>query len=60
MAIAQLRALDDRLLADIGLSRADIVPTVDGMLAHRDAAALRPVKRSLSANERRQELPLAA
>jgi len=59
-AIAQLRALDDRLLADIGVARGDIVPMVDGMLARRDDAAPRPVKRPGPAEERRHELPLAA
>jgi uncharacterized protein YjiS (DUF1127 family) len=32
-AIAQLRQLDDRQLADIGISRNDIPLVVDGMLA---------------------------
>lgn len=60
IAIAQLEALDDRLLTDIGLARGDIVPTVDGMLARRDDTASRPVKRPWPAEERRHELPLAA
>ncbi len=60
IAIAQLQALDDRLLADIGLARADIVPTVDGMLRRRDQPVARPVKRLPPAGESRHELPLAA
>lgn len=60
IAIAQLQALDDRLLADIGLARCDIVPTVDGMLDRYEDTAPRPVKRFQPAEESRHELPLAA
>ncbi len=60
IAIAQLEALDDRLLSDIGLARGDIAPTVDVMLASRDDTVSRSVKRPLPAEDRRRELPLAA
>jgi len=60
IAIAQLQALDDRLLADIGLARCDIVPTVDGMLGRYEDTVSRPVKRFQPAEESRHELPLAA
>jgi uncharacterized protein YjiS (DUF1127 family) len=60
IAIAALVALDDRLLADIGLRRGDIEPTVDGMLARRDDASPPPVTRFPPAEERRHDLPLAA
>jgi uncharacterized protein YjiS (DUF1127 family) len=60
IAIAQLRTLDNRLLADIGVSRGQIELAVDGMLARRDHARSRPAGESLPAEEDRYELPLAA
>lgn len=45
LAIAELQALDDRLLADIGLRRNDIERAVDGLLARRGAAPATPVRR---------------
>jgi uncharacterized protein YjiS (DUF1127 family) len=60
IAIAQLRMLDDRLLADIGLSRGQIELAVDGMLARRDHPPSRPAAASVPAAEDRYELPLAA
>lgn len=59
IAVAQLRSLDDRLLADIGLTRGQIELAVDGMLARRGHTLSRPGGRSLPAAEGR-ELPLAA
>jgi uncharacterized protein YjiS (DUF1127 family) len=60
IAIAQLRTLDDHLLADIGLTRGQIEFAVDGKLAPRGAILSRPAGRSLPAEEGRHELPLAA
>lgn len=60
IAIAQLKALDDRLLADIGLSRNDIERVVDGMLACRGDTSPRPATRSLPAEDHQHDLPLAA
>jgi uncharacterized protein YjiS (DUF1127 family) len=66
IAIAQLEALDDRLLADIGLRRTDIVPAVDRMLARGDDASpppvirFAPVIRFPRVEESRHDLPLAA
>jgi uncharacterized protein YjiS (DUF1127 family) len=59
-AVAQLRALDDRLLADIGVMRGQIELAVDGLLASRGEGWSRPVKRSLPIEPPRHELPLAA
>jgi uncharacterized protein YjiS (DUF1127 family) len=59
-AIAQLKSLDDRLLADIGLKRSEIVLAVDGMLPRRSDFFPRSVGRSVPAEEARNELPLAA
>jgi uncharacterized protein YjiS (DUF1127 family) len=60
IAIAQLRTLDDRLLADIGLTPGQIELAVDGKLAPRGAILTRPAERSKPAEEGRHELPLAA
>ena len=60
IAIAQLKALDDRLLADIGVQRNDIERTVDAMLARRDDSVSPPVALALSAEDRRHDLPHAA
>ena len=60
IAIAGLRALDDRLLADIGVKRREIELAVDGKLADRGDTFWRPAGRSLPAEEPRHELPLAA
>ncbi len=38
-AIRDLQGLDERLLADIGLTRGDIRPVVEGLLATGQAAA---------------------
>jgi uncharacterized protein YjiS (DUF1127 family) len=59
-AIAQLRALDDRLLADIGLTRGQIEVAVDGVLVRRGELFSRPRGRGLPAGTARDELPLAA
>jgi uncharacterized protein YjiS (DUF1127 family) len=59
-AIARLKALDDRLLADIGLRRSEIELAVDRKLARRDDGLSRPVARYRSTDERRHELPKAA
>jgi uncharacterized protein YjiS (DUF1127 family) len=60
IAIAQLRLLDDHLLADIGLTRGQIELGVDGMLARRGTSFSPPAGRSMPAEEARRELPLAA
>jgi uncharacterized protein YjiS (DUF1127 family) len=59
-AIAQLRALDDRLLADIGVMRGQIELAVDGLLASRGEGWSRPRRRSLPTAAPQHELPLAA
>jgi uncharacterized protein YjiS (DUF1127 family) len=60
IALAQLKALDDRLLADIGLSRNNIERVVDDMLARRDDTSSHSATRSLPTEDRRHDLPLAA
>ncbi len=61
IAVAQLRMLDDRLLADIGLGRGQIELAVDGMLAPRGHTRPRPAEEALPMEEDdRYELPLAA
>ena len=60
IAIAQLRSLDDHLLADIGLTRGQIELAVDGMLPRRGKSFSRPVERGVPAEQVRHELPLAA
>jgi uncharacterized protein YjiS (DUF1127 family) len=60
IAIAQLRTLDDRVLADIGVTRGQIELAVDGMLARRDQPPSRPAGRPSPAEEGRHELPRAA
>jgi hypothetical protein len=52
--------LDDRLLADIGLTRGQIELAVDGLLARRDQPASRPAGRPAPAEEGFYELPRAA
>src|SRR5262245_4938750 len=59
IAIAQLRSLDDHLLADIGLTRGQIELAVDGMLSPAKSCP-RPVGRGAAAEAARDELPLAA
>jgi uncharacterized protein YjiS (DUF1127 family) len=59
-AIAQLRALDDRLLADIGAMRGQIELAVDGLLKSRAEGWSRPLGRSLPTQAAPHELPLAA
>lgn len=51
IAIAQLQALDDRLLADIGLRRNDIERTVDGLLTRRSGSAVPTPRRRRSPPE---------
>jgi uncharacterized protein YjiS (DUF1127 family) len=63
IAIAQLRSLDDHLLADIGLMRGQIELAVDGMLPRRGKSLSRPVGRGVPAEpaeEARHQLPMAA
>ena len=60
IAIAQLRSLDDHLLADIGLTRGQIELAVDGMLPRRGKPFSRPVGQGVPAGQVRHELPLAA
>ena len=60
IAIAQLRSLDDHLLADIGLARGQIELAVDGMLPRRGKSFSRPVGRRVPAEKARHELPMAA
>jgi len=56
-AVAALVALDDRLLADIGLRRGDIKLAVDGRLTDRRAAPARPGAVT-AANTNRPPAPL--
>jgi uncharacterized protein YjiS (DUF1127 family) len=61
-AIAQLTALDDRLLADIGLRRSDIELAVDGLLADPRVTP-RTAARAMVASDyplERQPRPMAA
>jgi uncharacterized protein YjiS (DUF1127 family) len=58
-ALAALAAMDDRLLADIGLQRGDIELAVDGRLAHRRAAPRAPAPVA-SADHRRAGEPRPA
>ena len=60
IAIAQLKALDDRLLADIGVQRNDIERTVDAMLARRNDTVSPPAALAVSTEDRRHDLPHAA
>jgi uncharacterized protein YjiS (DUF1127 family) len=60
IAIAQLRALPDRVLADIGLARGDIEATVDRLLARGDDTLPRPAGRPPPDEKRRHDRPLAA
>lgn len=60
IAIAQLRSLDEHVLADIGLTRGQIELAVDGMLPRRGEIFSRPVKQAAPAEEVRHELRLAA
>jgi uncharacterized protein YjiS (DUF1127 family) len=60
IAIAQLRTLDDHLLADIGVTRGQIELAVDGMLSRRGKSLSRPVERSVPAEEAPDELRMAA
>lgn len=60
IAIAQLRTLNDHLLADIGLTRGQIELAVDGKIARRGETFSRPAGRGSSVEEVRHELPLAA
>jgi uncharacterized protein YjiS (DUF1127 family) len=60
IAIAQLRSLDDHLLADIGLARGQIELAVDGMLSRRGKTCPRPVGQGVPAEKARHELPMAA
>ena len=60
IAIAQLRSLDDHLLADIGVMRGHIELAVDGILPRQDRRFSRPVGRGAPAAAARDELPMAA
>lgn len=60
LAIAELQALDDRLLADIGLRRNDIARAVDGLLTNRGGAAATPIRRRLPATTDETPWRLAA
>ena len=60
IAIAQLRSLDDHLLADIGLTHGQIELAVDGMFPRRGHTLSWPDGRSLPAAEGWHELTLAA
>jgi uncharacterized protein YjiS (DUF1127 family) len=60
IAIAQLRSLDDHLLADIGLTRGQIELAVDGMLRRRGKTCPRPFGRGVPAEKARHELSMAA
>ncbi len=58
IAVAQLDALDDHLLADIGLTRSQITAAVGDMIPRPATTVARPV--GGTAAEIRHELPLAA
>ncbi|HRY24001.1 MAG: DUF1127 domain-containing protein [Geminicoccaceae bacterium] len=60
IAIDELRTLDDRVLADIGLRRGQIELAVDGLLRRRGESWERPVGRDRAPNGCREDLPLAA
>jgi len=60
IAIAQLRSLDDHLLADIGLTRGQIELAVDRMLPRRGKTCPRPIAGGMRAENARHELPMAA
>lgn len=60
IAIAQLQALDDRLLADIGVRRNDIERTVDRLLARRDERMATPAALPLPTEECREAERMAA
>ena len=60
IAVDQLRALDDRLLADIGLLRGDIQLAVDGGLPTRHDVLPTPIERPLLPMDDRREPAKAA
>lgn len=60
IAIAQLEALDSRLLADIGVRRNDIERVVDRLLARRDNAMSAPAALSSPTEDRPHDRRLAA
>lgn len=60
IAIARLAALDDRVLADIGLSRYEIEEAVDDMLAQDGSATRRQLHRPSPIDESERELRQAA
>ncbi len=60
IAIAQLQALDDRLLADIGVRRNDIERTVDRILTRRDESMSVPAALSLPTEEYQEAKRMAA
>lgn len=60
IAIAQLKALDNRILADIGVRRNDIERIVDRLLASRDNAMSAPAALSSPTEDRRHDRRLAA
>lgn len=60
IAIDRLKALDDRLLLDVGLRRSDIELAVDGRLPPRSDRMSPRVRHHPPREERRHELPRAA
>ena len=60
VAIAQLRALDNSLLADIGLTRGEIELAVDGMLTRHGESFSRPIGRGVPTEEAWHDLAMAA
>lgn len=60
IAIAQLKALDNRILADIGVRRNDIERIVDRLLASRDNTMSVPAALSPLTEDRRGDRRLAA
>lgn len=60
IAIDHLRAMDDRLLADIGVPRGQIELAVDGKLPTRGEILPRPDERRAPRKDLEDQLPLAA
>src|SRR5690606_37644142 len=60
IAIDHLRAMDDRLLADIGVPRGQIELAVDGKLPTRGEILARPHEQRSPREEVQDQLPLAA
>lgn len=60
IAIAELRSLDDHLLADVGLTRGQIERAVHGRLPRRCQTFSRPAGQGVQSGRVQRKLPLAA